>query len=520
MGERQAFWRRMAVVFTVCLSLVPAVRVEAISIENLFDSFGNLSTVAGTANVTGGGDNGWQLQMEGALAVNVELSRPHTTMADWAGNLYIADKDAHAIRKVSPDGVLTTIAGTNVGGFDGDGLGVQQQLNFPNGLYTFPNGTTYIYDLGNNMIRRLSVDGELTTVFADPSGLQIGRGLWVSPDESTIYYSSGSEVRRWTESDGVSVVAAGFVALGNLTVDPNDGSLVATDRGGHAVYRILADGSKTRIAGTGGTSGGVSGQPATQVALDEVRGIHFHPEGGYFLATHQGGQVWFVDDSDAIHLVVDGDDERTTHAGDGLPLDSPGRKVSEPRAVTMAPNGDLLITEHDGGYIRVAPAVDPFRMGDLNQDRLLNVRDIDQLSEAVRAANDPQTLDLNFDGHVDNEDRDVWVRQLKETSYGDANLDGLFNSRDLVDVFTAGKYEDDVLLNAGWGDGDWNGDGEFDSRDFVLALQFGGYEQTTQAVSVPEPNEWGIWLLGWLVLLRGRKLAPNVWVRPPQTSAQ
>jgi hypothetical protein len=82
-----------------------------------------------------------------------------------------------------------------------------------------------------------------------------------------------------------------------------------------------------------------------------VKAVWFHPEGGFFLATHKGGQVWYVDTAGFCHLFVDGDTD-DTHAGDGGPYDAPGPKISEPRAVTMAPSGDVLITENDSGYVR------------------------------------------------------------------------------------------------------------------------------------------------------------------------
>jgi hypothetical protein len=67
------------------------------------------------------------------------------------------------------------------------------------------------------------------------------------------------------------------------------------------------------------------------------------------------------------------------------------------------------------------------------------------------------------------------VTGILRTSYGDSNLDRLFNSSDLVKVFQAGKYEDGVAGNAGWAEGDWNGDGDFTTADLVLAFQSGGY---------------------------------------------
>ncbi len=73
---------------------------------------------------------------------------------------------------------------------------------------------------------------------------------------------------------------------------------------------------------------------------------------------------------------------------------------------------------------------------------------------------------------------------------GDANLDGLFNSGDLVSVFTAGEYEDEVVGNSTWATGDWDTDLDFTTSDLVLALQSGSYEQPRQlrANTVPEPS--------------------------------
>lgn len=73
---------------------------------------------------------------------------------------------------------------------------------------------------------------------------------------------------------------------------------------------------------------------------------------------------------------------------------------------------------------------------------------------------------------------------------GDANLDGFFNSGDLVQVFTIGEYEDDIADNSTWNDGDWNGDLDFNTTDLVTAFQAGRYEAAPAAVSVPEPTGW------------------------------
>ena len=71
---------------------------------------------------------------------------------------------------------------------------------------------------------------------------------------------------------------------------------------------------------------------------------------GYFLGTHEGSQVLYVDPAGIIHVFVNG--AIGAHAGDGQWFYTPGYKVSEPRAVTLDPQGNLLITESDSGYVR------------------------------------------------------------------------------------------------------------------------------------------------------------------------
>jgi len=81
-----------------------------------------LTTIAGKGEMDESGVGEWLEEYEGGPAIEAELSRPHFAMADGLGNVYIADKESHAIRKVSPDGIITTVAGTNVAGYNGDGL--------------------------------------------------------------------------------------------------------------------------------------------------------------------------------------------------------------------------------------------------------------------------------------------------------------------------------------------------------------------------------------------------------------
>lgn len=105
----------------------------------------------------------------------------------------------------------------------------------------------------------------------------------------------------------------------------------------------------------------------------------------------------------------------------------------------------------------------------------------------MASGTDPADYDLTADGKLDTADLHFWLKTLKKSWSGDSDLDGEFNSGDLIQVFAAGKYEQD--LEAGWEEGDWNGDRRFDSSDLVSSFQDGGYERgPLTGLPVPEPG--------------------------------
>jgi hypothetical protein len=129
--------------------------------------------------------------------------------------------------------------------------------------------------------------------------------------------------------------------------------------------------------------------------------------------------------------------------------------------------------------------------GDLDGDKTLTIADMESLRRAVITPPvDVLGFDLTNDAVVTQDDIRVWIENLKSSFYGDTDLDGQFNSQDLVNVFQAGQYEDGLVNNSTWATGDWQIDGEFNSQDLVLAFQGGGYEQGPRddIAVVPEPN--------------------------------
>jgi hypothetical protein len=127
-------------------------------------------------------------------------------------------------------------------------------------------------------------------------------------------------------------------------------------------------------------------------------------------------------------------------------------------------------------------------IGDVSGDGVVDARDIDQLCIAISLGGNP-IFDLNSDGSVNKGDFDYLIGPILGSVIGDSNLDGRFNSGDLVTVFRAGEYEDNIVRNSGWSEGDWNCDGEFGTTDLVAAFQAGTYtEASVKSVSAIAAN--------------------------------
>ncbi len=116
--------------------------------------------------------------------------------------------------------------------------------------------------------------------------------------------------------------------------------------------------------------------------------------------------------------------------------------------------------------------------GDFNSDTRVNALDIDLLCSALGGRD--LRFDMNEDERVTPRDLETFLSTLLNTTYGDANLDGRFNSADLVLFFQAGQYEDRVRRNSTWATGDMDCDREFTSSDLVLMFQAGGYSPSAR----------------------------------------
>ncbi|MCK9929380.1 protein kinase [Frankia sp. Mgl5] len=187
------------------------------------DTHGIITTVAGTgeAGYDGPvGDDGLTFSGDGVPATKAMLRTPAGLALDGQGNLYISDESNERVRRVGTDGVITTVAGSGVAdGGDGDGPATRAFFRAPQSLAFGPDGSLYVVDGGNNRIRRVTPDGMITTVVGtgkagysgdggpateaqiDPSGAAI-----VVDSAGALYFSDRSRIRRVDASGVVTTI--------------------------------------------------------------------------------------------------------------------------------------------------------------------------------------------------------------------------------------------------------------------------------------------------------------------------
>jgi formylglycine-generating enzyme required for sulfatase activity len=210
----------------------------------------------------------------------------------------------------------------------------------------------------------------------------------------------------------------------------------------------------------------------------------------YYGTYDQAGGVW--EWNEAIVEEPSRSTEWTFRGSRGGTWDDPARLL---RASTRGFGGIV----HCGTIFQCFNSAVGFRMatftnldlvGDFNANGMLDVEDLDRLTEESRKFSDLAEFDLNSDGRVDQADRRIWVTELREIVFGDTDFNGIFGTSDLVAVFQVNEYEDGIAYNSTWAEGDWDGDGDFGSRDFVFVLRESDFEGRPGArvANVPESS--------------------------------
>jgi sugar lactone lactonase YvrE len=231
-----------------------------------------ITTVAGNGRAAYAGDGG--------PAVRASLDNPQGIAVGPDGSLFIADTYNHVVRRVDPKGTITTFAGTE-GGLAGDGGPANRaQLSLPQAVAPAPDGSVYISDAGNNRIRRVRPDGTIETVLGSgPGAGTAGAGF---------------------AGDGGPPAKASIFAAADLRLSPS-GDLFISDSGNHRVRRI-SGGVITTIAGAGMAGFGGDGGPALEAALNTPQKIALGRDGSVYIADRANGRVRRVDSGRIISV--------------------------------------------------------------------------------------------------------------------------------------------------------------------------------------------------------------------------
>jgi sugar lactone lactonase YvrE len=394
-------------------------RIRKISID------GTITTIAGTGDFGDAGDGG--------LAVNAQVGAVSGIAADINGNIYIADRDSrNRIRKISPDGEIDTvpasttlnlqdmaglatdakgnlyvadyagnrvveitadgtilpIAGTGIAGFSGDGtLATSGQLNGPFGLALDPAGNLYIADSWNDRVRKVALDGTITTVagggknfglfngIATSAALEVPYWVTVDPSGNLVVADTWQGLVRRVSGPNISTVAGGCCSAGDggpaitaqfnfslpsgqaiwggaLAMD-NKGDLYIADTANLRIRMITPDGNIQTVAGNGVSNGdNGDGGPAVAAQINYPYSVAADDAGNFYIGD---GLLRKVSASGIISTLADANGT-PLKAVYGLVVDSTGN-VRDPGWYSAADSSGNLYAADIHNYVvwKIAP---------------------------------------------------------------------------------------------------------------------------------------------------------------------
>ena len=271
------------------------------------------STVAGTRTNGYSGDN--------ASGTSAQLWSPETLIVDAAGNILVAERGNHTVRKITPAGTITTFAGTGQLGSSGDnGLATAALLNEPSGLALDAVGNLYIADTNNHRIRKVAANGVIGNF-------------------------AGTGVGGFSGDGGVATAAQLALPVG-LAFD-QAGNLLVADAGNNRIRKISPTGTISTIAGGKISASSVDGIPATEYPLKFPTALAFAPTGELYLSDTGKNSIRKIDANGILTTVVSGE------SGSGL--SSPGNLVFDRKGVLyIADQQNNRVQFHVPGQIWLA----------------------------------------------------------------------------------------------------------------------------------------------------------------------
>ena len=283
------------------------------------DALGNIDTVAGNGSPGYSGDD-----VPGGATL-AQLNSPFCILPIAGGGFYVCDQRNHAIRRVSADGTITTVAGTGVPGFT-DGPAASAQLDGPVDLAFDSDGSLLIADAQNNAIRRLDLG---TNVVSTVAGTGSGE----------------------FSADGGSAAQSTLATPTCITVAP-DGRIVFGEDGSHRVRAINAAGNLETLAGDGISRFGGDGGPALDAQLHQIKSVTRDSAGRLLVADDGNSRVRRLDPCTGLVETIAGNGD-PAFGGEGGPAIEAGLTASD---ALVDADGNILIADAENQRVRM---VDP-----------------------------------------------------------------------------------------------------------------------------------------------------------------
>jgi uncharacterized protein (TIGR03437 family) len=312
--------------------------------------FYNISTIAGNGRLQFGA---------GGQATSARLVQPNYVAVDSAGNFYVSDMYFEQVFRVTPAGVITAYAGNGTQGFSGDGgQATAAELFSPAGLAVDSANNLYIADFGNYRIRKVTPDGVISTVAAVATGVEAvavdaSGNLYVSSGELVVKVNAAGTVTPFAgnggsgySGDNVPAISASLFNPRGLCVD-SAGNVYLADTQNNRIRKINTQGIITTVAGdaTGGFTG--DGVQATSTSLFQPSGVAIDSKGDLFISDGLNARLRMVNPSGIISTVAGGG----TSVLDGGALQA----SLGPLGIALDANGNVLVVEP--GYRRVRRVV-------------------------------------------------------------------------------------------------------------------------------------------------------------------